>query len=109
MPHISGSDVAGEVVASAAADVAIGTPRDAAARESAADAARRACPARDNECPRLRGARLSATIPAATPSIVKVPVQNLIPIPDAIDFVQAAAFPLTFQTAWHMLITRAHG
>jgi len=31
----------------------------------------------------------------------------LIPIPDEIDFVQAAAFPLTFLTAWHMLMTRA--
>ena len=39
--------------------------------------------------------------------LVKVPVQNLIPIPDEIDFVHAAAFPLTFLTAWHMLITRA--
>jgi NADPH:quinone reductase-like Zn-dependent oxidoreductase len=38
---------------------------------------------------------------------VKVPVQNLIFIPDMVDYVQAAAFPLTFQTAWHMLITRA--
>ena len=36
-----------------------------------------------------------------------MPVQNLVPIPDEIDFVQAAAFPLTFLTAWHMLITRA--
>ena len=39
--------------------------------------------------------------------IVKVPVQNLIAIPDAIGFVEAAAFPLAFLTAWHMLITRA--
>jgi NADPH:quinone reductase-like Zn-dependent oxidoreductase len=38
---------------------------------------------------------------------VKVPVQNLISIPDEIDFVHAAAFPLTFLTAWHMLMTRA--
>ena len=38
---------------------------------------------------------------------MKVPVQNLIAIPDAIGFVEAAAFPLTFLTAWHMLITRA--
>jgi len=38
---------------------------------------------------------------------VKVPVQNLVPIPDEIDFVTAAAFPLTFLTAWHMLMTRA--
>ena len=40
--------------------------------------------------------------------LVKVPVQNLVSIPDEIDFAQAAAFPLTFLTAWHMLVTRAH-
>jgi NADPH:quinone reductase-like Zn-dependent oxidoreductase len=38
---------------------------------------------------------------------VKVPVQNVIPLPDAIGMVEAAAFPLTFLTAWHMLVTRA--
>jgi NADPH:quinone reductase-like Zn-dependent oxidoreductase len=39
--------------------------------------------------------------------LVKVPVQNLVPIPDHIDFVDASAFPLTFVTAWHMLVTKA--
>jgi NADPH:quinone reductase-like Zn-dependent oxidoreductase len=39
--------------------------------------------------------------------LVRVPVRNVIPLPDAIGFVEAAAFPLTFVTAWHMLITRA--
>lgn len=34
---------------------------------------------------------------------VAVPAANIIPIPDHIDFVSAAAFPLTFLTAWHML------
>jgi NADPH:quinone reductase-like Zn-dependent oxidoreductase len=38
---------------------------------------------------------------------VSAPVQNLIPIPDAVGYIQAAAFPLTFLTAWHMLMTRA--
>src|SRR5437763_3580985 len=38
---------------------------------------------------------------------IKVPAQNLVSIPDEIDFVHAAAFPLTFLTAWHMLMTRA--
>jgi NADPH:quinone reductase-like Zn-dependent oxidoreductase len=38
--------------------------------------------------------------------LVRVPLQNLIPIPDEIGFVEAAAFPLTFLTAWHMLTTR---
>jgi NADPH:quinone reductase-like Zn-dependent oxidoreductase len=32
---------------------------------------------------------------------------NVVPMPDHISFVDAAAFPLTFLTAWHMLVTRA--
>jgi NADPH:quinone reductase-like Zn-dependent oxidoreductase len=38
---------------------------------------------------------------------IKVPAQNLVSIPDEIGFAKAAAFPLTFLTAWHMLMTRA--
>ena len=38
---------------------------------------------------------------------VAVPIENLIPIPSHVDFVTAAAFPLTFLTAWHMLVTLA--
>jgi 2-desacetyl-2-hydroxyethyl bacteriochlorophyllide A dehydrogenase len=38
---------------------------------------------------------------------VKVPAANIIPIPDSLSFEEAAAFPLTFLTAWHMLVTRA--
>jgi NADPH:quinone reductase-like Zn-dependent oxidoreductase len=45
--------------------------------------------------------------PGGYAELVKVAVQNLIPIPDRVDFVHAAAFPLTFVTAWHMLITKA--
>ena len=39
--------------------------------------------------------------------LVTVPAANLLPIPDTLDFVQAAAFPLTFLTVWHMLVARA--
>lgn len=35
-----------------------------------------------------------------------LPAQNALPIPGELDFVQAAAFPLTFLTAWHMLVAR---
>jgi NADPH:quinone reductase-like Zn-dependent oxidoreductase len=37
----------------------------------------------------------------------KVPGKNLIPKPKNLDFLHAAAFPLTFLTAWHMLVGRA--
>ena len=39
--------------------------------------------------------------------LVAVPAGNLVPIPDHIGFVDAAAFPLTFLTAWHMRVTLA--
>ena len=32
---------------------------------------------------------------------------NIIPIPDSLDFIQAASVPLVFTTAWHMLVGRA--
>ncbi|MFQ5589497.1 MAG: alcohol dehydrogenase catalytic domain-containing protein, partial [Nitrospiria bacterium] len=38
---------------------------------------------------------------------VKAPAKNIIPIPDTLSFEAVAAFPLTFLTAWHMLISRA--
>jgi len=39
--------------------------------------------------------------------LVTAPLANVIPIPGHIGFVEAAAFPLTFLTAWHMLLTVA--
>ena len=38
---------------------------------------------------------------------VSVPSVNVIAIPSHIEFIEAAAFPLTFLTAWHMLFNRA--
>jgi len=105
LPHISGSDVAGDVMASAARDVAIG---QRVMLQPGVSCGR--CPAclegRDHECPRYEvlGYR---NHPGGYAQLVKVPVQNLIPIPEEIDYVRAAAFPLTFLTAWHMLMTRA--
>ena len=39
--------------------------------------------------------------------LVKVPARNLMKMPDDFSFEEAAAAPLTFLTAWRMLITRA--
>lgn len=105
LPHISGSDVAGEVIASAAPDVAIGRRVMLQPGVSCGHCA--AClSGRDYECAcyEVLGYR---NHPGGYAELVKVPVQNLVPIPDEIDFVHAAAFPLTFLTGWHMLMTRA--
>jgi len=39
--------------------------------------------------------------------LIAVPAPNVIPIPDSLDFNQAASVPLVFLTAWHMLVGRA--
>jgi NADPH:quinone reductase-like Zn-dependent oxidoreductase len=39
--------------------------------------------------------------------LVAAPAANVISLPDDVDLPVAAAFPLAFLTAWHMLITRA--
>src|SRR3954462_6379497 len=105
MPHITGSDVAGDVVSSAAADVTVG--RRVIVQPGISCGRCTAClSGADNECPQYEVLGY-INHPGGYAEYVKVPVQNLIAIPDAIDYVQAAAFPLTFVTAWHMLMTRA--
>ena len=40
--------------------------------------------------------------------LIAVPEENVYPIPDELSFEDAAAFPLVFETAYRMLVTRAH-
>jgi NADPH:quinone reductase-like Zn-dependent oxidoreductase len=105
MPHISGSDIAGDVVQSTVSDVARGQRVMLQPGVSCGRCAE--CLAgRDNECAayEVLGYR---NHPGGYAELVKVPAQNIVPIPDGIDYIHAAAFPLTFLTAWHMLMTRA--
>ena len=104
LPHISGADVAGEVVDAGGGGVPTGTrvmlqPGLSCGR----------CPlciaGRDNYCPQYDV--LGYMSDGGYAELVSVPVVNLIPIPDHIEFADAAAFPLTFLTAWHMLMARA--
>jgi NADPH:quinone reductase-like Zn-dependent oxidoreductase len=39
--------------------------------------------------------------------LIAAPAASVIPIPDSLDFNQAASVPLVFVTAWHMLVARA--
>ena len=105
MPHVSGSDVAGDIVTSTAPDLKAGQRVMLQPGMSCGRCAE-CLSGRDNQCAayEVLGYR---SHPGGYAELVKVPVQNVLPIPDAVDYIHAAAFPLTFLTAWHMLMTRA--
>ncbi|MDH4066524.1 MAG: zinc-binding dehydrogenase [Acidobacteriota bacterium] len=103
-PHISGADVSGVVEAVPDGSLAAGQRVMLQPGLSCGRCAR-CLEGRDNECPRYDV--LGYHSDGGYAEFVRVPVQNVVPIPDAIGFVEAAAFPLTFLTAWHMLLTRA--
>lgn len=105
MPHISGADVAGEVVdlsgpASGSTGGRVMLQPGISCGECAACVA-----GLDNQCRKYDV--LGYQSDGGYAEFVSVPAENLIPIPPHIDFVTAAAFPLTFLTAWHMLVTLA--
>ena len=104
LPHISGSDVAGEVLDPG------GGPLRAGARVLVhpglnCGACRWCLEGRDSLCPSYDIIGLQCD--GGYAELLSIPSANLIAIPDHIDFVHAAAFPLTFLTAWHMLVTLA--
>ena len=103
-PHISGADVAGEVVDPGSSGFAAGAR--VMVQPGVSCGRCRACVSgRDNECPAYTV--LGYMNEGGYAELVKVPPQNLIALPEGIDFIHGAAFPLTFLTAWHMLLTRA--
>ena len=104
-PHISGAEVAGEVITAPGGEFLPGRRVMLQPGLSCGHCAM-CLDGRDNECAHYDV--LGYRSDGGYAEIVKVPLQNLIAIPDAIGFVEAAAFPLTFLTAWHMLITRAN-
>jgi NADPH:quinone reductase-like Zn-dependent oxidoreductase len=59
----------------------------------------------DNICPRRKV--IGVNVWGGFAEYIRVPASILLPISDALSFVQAAAAPSAFGTAWHMLVTRA--
>ena len=105
LPHILGCDVAGEVAA-VGPDV-----REAKPGQRFAVSPGRSClrcdaclSGRDNECKRygIIGANGG---PGGYAQYLAVPEAYLLPLPDSLSFEEGAAYPLTFLTAWHMLVT----
>ena len=103
MPHISGADVAGEI---AACGAGVAPPLQPGLRVMlqpglSCGVCARCLEGRDQLCAKYDV--LGYQSDGGYAELVAVPAANVIPIPDRIDFVTAAAFPLAFLTAWHML------
>jgi NADPH:quinone reductase-like Zn-dependent oxidoreductase len=58
-----------------------------------------------NQCPEFTV--LGNRVDGGNCELIAVPAVNIIPIPDGMEFNQAASVPLVFLTAWHMLVGRA--
>ena len=103
LPHILGSDIAGEVVE-------IGEyVRDFKPGQRVLVAPMHFC----GHCPKcLAGLQnhcreftvLGNAVDGGNCELIAVAAANVIPIPDTLDFIQAASVPLVFVTAWHMLV-----
>jgi NADPH:quinone reductase-like Zn-dependent oxidoreductase len=106
MPHILGTDIAGEV---AQAGELCGRIRTGQRVLLAPALSCRQCPqclaGRDNFCRRY--VLFGNQIDGGNAEYVAAPEYAAIPIPDHLSFEQAAAAPLVFLTAWHMLFGRA--
>jgi NADPH:quinone reductase-like Zn-dependent oxidoreductase len=106
LPHIPGSDIAGEVarVGEHVTRVKVGQRVLLAPGISCGQ-----CPqclaGEDNLCRRYT--LFGYMVDGGCAEFVKSPEVNVIPIPGDLSFEEAAAVPLVFLTAWHMLITRA--
>lgn len=105
LPMIPGCDFAGEVVqvGEAVRGLAEGD-RVLAAPGFSCGRCRACLRGDDNLCPRY--GILGETTDGGCAEYACLPAVNALAIPEGLDFVQAAAFPLTFLTAWHMLVAR---
>jgi len=107
LPHIGGADVSGTVT-EVGPDVSTVSVGDRVVIAPGISCGR--CPrcraGRDNLCDTYR--IFGAGCPGGFSEYTVAPAANIFPIPATLSFEAAAAFPLTFLTAWHMLIGRAH-
>jgi 2-desacetyl-2-hydroxyethyl bacteriochlorophyllide A dehydrogenase len=105
-PHIPGSDIAGEIVKIGAAVTNVKVGERVLLAPGVSCGQCEACiSGRDNFCADY--ALFGRQIFGGYAQFVRSPAVNAIPIPGNLSFEEAAAIPLVFLTAWHMLFDRA--
>jgi len=105
-PHILGSDISGEVakIGAAVTNVKVGE-RVLLAPGVSCGQCEQCIAGHDNFCADY--SLFGRQIHGGYAELVRSPSVNVIPIPGNLSFEEAAAVPLVFLTAWHMLFNRA--
>jgi NADPH:quinone reductase-like Zn-dependent oxidoreductase len=106
LPHIAGCDIAGEIakVGDAVTNVAQGD-RVLLSPGVSCGHCEQCLAGKDNQCRQYT--LLGYMYDGGYAEYVRAPAPNAIAMPTNLSFEQAAAVPLVFLTAWHMLVTRA--
>jgi NADPH:quinone reductase-like Zn-dependent oxidoreductase len=106
LPHIVGSDVSGEVAEVGALVQRVKSgERVLLCPGISCGQCEMCCKGLDSACRSYT--LLGVFVDGGYADYIKVPDSNVIPIPGDLSFDEAAAIPLVFLTAWHMLFTRA--
>jgi NADPH:quinone reductase-like Zn-dependent oxidoreductase len=106
LPHILGSDVAGEVVEAGEYVSGFKTgQRVLLAPMHFCNRCAKCVAGLQNQCPEFTV--LGNLVDGGNCELIAAPAVRVIPVPDHLDFNQAASVPLVFLTAWHMLVGRA--
>ena len=106
LPHILGSDIAGEIVETGEYVTGFHSgQRVLLSPMLFCNRCQYCTSGRQNQC--IEFTVLGNRVDGGNCELIAVPAVNVIPIPDSLDFSQAASVPLVFTTAWHMLVGRA--
>jgi NADPH:quinone reductase-like Zn-dependent oxidoreductase len=106
MPHIPGSDIAGEIASVGEGVKSVKPGQKVLLAPGVTCGKCLAClSGNDNKCREFTN--LGYMIDGGCAEFVRCPEVNCLPFPENLSFEQAAAVPLVFQTAWHMLVARA--
>src|ERR1700689_1582315 len=106
LPHILGSDVAGEIVEVGEYVSGLKTgQRVLLSPMHSCERCEKCVAGLQNQCREFTV--LGNAVDGGNCELIAVPAASVIPIPDSLDFNQASSVPLVFVTAWHMLVTRA--
>lgn len=107
MPHIPGSDIAGEIakVGAEVTGLRVGD-RVVLASGISCGTCEHCLAGRDNFCKQYT--LFGYKVDGGYAEYVSAPAVNVFPMPSKLTFEEAAAIPLVFLTAWHMLVARAN-